>query len=232
MHAIFLIAAFILVPSLAGAFPDNGVLETFTGSDGTTPINASWGNSEIRTNSSGCNIRSNAAAPNNTNNNGCYWLSAFSADSEAYLTIVNVGSTALWAPCVRIQSPSSNTATNTTDAYCAEFEDATDTITLVRIDNTAATTLGSPIASGGQITVGDKVGVTAIGDQICAWWNDDGGGWVNMGCQTDATYASGGFIGFYINGSATVGGADDFGGGDIAGTPPPSVRHAQPTVFR
>src|SRR5690349_1068085 len=126
----------------AWAFPTTSVLETFTGTDGTTPINANWGNSEIRTNSSGCNIRSNAAAPNNTNNNGCYWSAAsFGADEEAYLTIVNVGSTAVWAPCVRIASPSSNTATNTTDAYCVEIEDATDTLQIVRIDNTIATNL-------------------------------------------------------------------------------------------
>lgn len=205
-----------ILPNAVQAFPNNSVLETFTGSDGTNPINSSWSDAEIRTNSAGCNIRSNAAAPNNTNYNGCYWnVQQFGPDSEAYATIANVGSTQNFQVFARIQSPSSNTSTNTTDAYGVETEDATDTINIIRIDNTIATVLTS-IPSGGQITVGDKIGITAIGDQICAWWNDDGGGWVNMGCATDSTYSSAGYIGIGINGSATVGGLDDFGGGDIA----------------
>lgn len=212
-----LLLALLLAPTLAWGFPTNPVLETFTGADSTTPINSNWSNAEIRSPGVGCNIRSNAAAPNATNYNGCYWNpTTFNANSEAYASITNTGSTGFFGVCVRVNGASSNSSANTATGYCVETEDSTDTFSIIRIDNVIATVLGSPIASGGQVSVGDKFGISAIGTSICAWWQDDGGAWTNMGCQTDSTYTTGGNIGLYVNGSATVGAMDDFGGGNIS----------------
>lgn len=200
------------MPLHAYAFPDTGILSTFSGTDDTSPPNASWTNSELRDGSAspGCRIRSNALAPISTGTHGCYWNEqTFGPDSEAYFTVVNIGSTAWFGACVRITTPGNGT----TDGYCVEAQDAASEIRIYRLDNSAPTLLGSAFSHA--ITTTDKIGIKAVGNQICLWFSDSGGAWAEIGCSTDATYAGAGYIGAYINGSATVGGMDDFGGGTV-----------------
>lgn len=211
---LMITASFVLAVQLS-AFPDSTLLDTFTGTDNTTPPNSNWTNAEIRSGSAGLDLEDNAVAPGSTGGFwGGYWNpTTFSANAEAYATIVNTGSTAFFAVCVRL----ANIGSGTTDGYCVETADATDDFTIYRIDNEVGTILGSAIASGGQITTTDKFGIQAVGDQICAWWSDDGGPWTQMGCRTDSTYSAGGYSGLYLNGDEEVGALDDFGAGNVGG---------------
>lgn len=211
MWALFLLL--LCLPLQAYAFPDNSVLDTITGTDTTTPLNANWTSHELRNGSAGLNIRSNAAAPGGTGGYwGGYWnVGTFGPAAEAYITIVNIGSTGFGGICVRLSVPGGD---NTADGYCIEWADGTSALQLLRLDNASVTNLGSAITQ--TITTTDKVGITAEGDQICAWFSDSGGAWTNLGCQTDSTYTASGYIGMYLNGTTTVGAHDDFGGGTMA----------------
>lgn len=206
------ILALILLPTLAWGFPSTPVLDTFTGVDNTSPPSANWTNSEITNGASagGCDIEDNAVAPSATGGYyGCYWNAAsFNADSEAYITIVNTGSTAFFGVCTRIANPGNNT----TDGYCVDVADATSAVSIIRLDDAVASVLGSTITQ--TITTSDSFGITAVGDQICAWFSDNGGAWGQLGCRTDSTYTAGGRIALYINGNTGIGGMDDFGGGN------------------
>lgn len=207
-----LVCCAVVLPVKALAFPDNGVLDTFTGADTTSPPNANWTNAELF-GSSGLNIRSNAAAPGGTGGRwGAYWnASSFNADSEAYATVTNIGSTAEGFVCTRL----GNIGAGTTHAYCVAWADATSEMRIYRVDNEAVTQLGTSITQ--TITTTDRVGIKTTGDQICSWFSDNGGAWTQLDCQTDATYSAGGRIGLGINGTTTIGAMDDFGGGNVGG---------------
>lgn len=202
----------LLWPLSAEGFPDNGVLDTFTGTDGANPPNANWTNADIRSGGAGCTRDDNAVGPGATSGFwGCYWnASTFGPDAEAYATIVNIGSTGFGAVCARLTTPGSGT----TDGYCVEWADATSQIFIYRVDNEVGTQLGATISQ--TITTTDKIGISAIGDQICAWFSDSGGAWTQLACRTDGTYTAAGRIGLYLNGTLGVGAMDDFGGGTTA----------------
>jgi hypothetical protein len=202
----------MLSESPAEAFPLNAVLETFTGTDNTSPPNSNWTNAEIKNGDAagGLDIQSNAVAPSVTGGTygGYYNAQTFGPDAEAYFTVVNIGSTSFFAACVRITTPGNNTA----DGYCVEGQDAAGEVYTYRLDNGVATLLATYTQS---ITTTDKIGIQAIGNQICAWFSDNGGAWTSLGCSTDSTYSAAGYLALYIVGSTTVGGMDDFGGGTI-----------------
>lgn len=195
----------------AWAFPDNGILDIFTGTDGTSPPNGNWTNGAIYGAAAGLQLDNNQVTSNDDNGDrGGYWsAAAFSSNLEAYVTYSDLGSTTMVSVCGRL----ANIGNNTTDGYCVEATDGTSNIDIVRVDNGVATTLGASISQ--TITVGDRIGLKAVGDQICAWFSDNGGAWTQLGCRTDSTYIAGGNIGLSINGTTTVGAADDFGGGSI-----------------
>jgi len=201
-----------LLASSVYAFPDNGVLETFTAADNTTPPNSNWTNAVIvGATSSNLRVRSNAAATVSTGIDGeAYWNpTIFNANQEAYATIVDVASTTFGQLYLRL----TDIGANTTEGYRLEWADGTSAITIARIDNGATTQLGAAITQ--TITTTDKVGFSAIRNQLCAWFSDSGGPWVQIGCRTDNTHLGAGRIAIGVTGTNTVGGMDDFGGGNI-----------------
>jgi hypothetical protein len=212
MKKLFLLIPFLcLLASPVWAFPDNGVLETFTGTDTTTPPNANWTNANIL-GCTGLDIEDNAVTGTTSSQNcGGYWdTTSFNADQEGFATIVNISSGVRGDILLRL----ANIGVGTTDGYAVSWQDAAATVTIYRIDNGTATALGAAISQ--TITTTDKLGGRAVGDQICAWFSDDGGAWVELACRTDATYSAGGFIGLNLNGNTGVGMMDDFGGGNVA----------------
>ena len=212
MTIVLSIVLSVLLAGSAFAFPDNGILETFTGADSTSPVSANVTNAELF-GLSGLSIQGNAGAPGGTGSRwGAYWsATSFNADAEAYATVTNIGSTAEGFVCTRLV----NIGSSTTDGYCVAWADATTELRIYRIDNEALTQLGTSITQ--TITTTDRFGITTIGNQICSWFSDNGGAWTQKDCQTDSTYSAGGNIGFGLNGSATVGAIDDFGGGNVGG---------------
>lgn len=201
----------LLAPSL-WAFPDNGVLETFTGSDNTTPPNSNWTNAVLNGASSGTlEIFGNGASGGTSGiDSDAYWnVQTFGPDSECYATITNLGSTNGGIVHVRL----ANIGASTTDGYRLEWQDAGNVLSIDRLDNGTPTTLGSTISQ--TISIGDKVGISAIGDQICAWYKVGAGAWTQLSCRTDSTYTAAGYIGLSISNNSAVSSMDDFGGGTI-----------------
>lgn len=213
MKTLLLILCVLLLASPAWAFPDNGVLDTFTGTDGTTPPNSNWTNARIAGGGSqNVVIQDNAVSTASFNVDAdAYWNAAtFGAACEAYATIVNIANNQAGSTWCRLV----NIGVGTTDGYGLEWNDAGSSILIKRLDNTVETTLGATITQ--TITAGDSIGIKTVGDQICVWYKVGAGAWTELSCRTDATYSAGGSIGLSINGETTVGGMDDFGGGTVA----------------
>lgn len=216
---LLLIPLLVLLASSAWAFPDNGVLDTFTGVDDTTPPNANWTNAPLfGATSANVRIRSNGVTTDSGGNEAdAYWdTTSFNAAQEAYATATLAGATTYTCVWVRL----ANIGSNTTDGYTACGLNSSSTVKIFRVDNGAATEIGSDAQA---FTSGDGIGLTANGSQLCPWFNDGGGGWVRLTCVTDATYSAGGFIGLTTLGSTSFNVTDDFGGGNLttrrAGSP-------------
>lgn len=200
-------------PSFVHAFPDTPVLDTFTGTDGISPPNSNWTNAQLMSSSSGCDRQDNAAAPSTTGGYwSCYWNSGtVGPDLEVYGTIANLGSTGFVLVCGRLNAIGNDTTTG----YCVEETDGPGgSIVLLRIDLEARVQIASVAQSIDAI--GDKIGLKIVGNTICAWFAENGGSWNEVVCATDATYGTAGHIGIILNGTAGVGGLDDFGGGTVS----------------
>lgn len=212
MRRTLLLAALLLSADVLYAFPDNAVIETFTGVDNTSPPNANWTNAEIKNgiNAGGLDIEDNAVAPSATGGTygGYYNAATYGPDAEVYSTIVDIGSTSTFGNCL-VTTPGIDSA----DGYCVEAQDAVGEVYILRLDNGAPTTLATITQA---ITTTDKIGLKVSGGQICAWFADSGGAWTQLSCQPDATYSSSAWrLAIYLVGNTGVGGMDNFGGGTI-----------------
>jgi hypothetical protein len=205
-----------LTATLCFAFPDNGVLDTFTAADGTTPPNANWTNATLCCAASPTTVwaQDNAATTHTTSTEAhAYWNPAtFGANQEAYAKAGAVfGSGDVLVVFVRLV----NIGAGTTDGYGVLLDNSSNNLLMFRSDDGAFTALGS--GSSVSPAVGDQFGMTAIGDQLCSYFKSGAGAWTQKECVEDGTYVSGGRIGINIaNGTSTDGTLDDFGGGDIA----------------
>jgi hypothetical protein len=209
--------ALLLVLVLASpvwAFPDNGVLDNFTGCvDTTTPPNSNWTNTIIYGASSGTVDCEDLAATSTVTGteSDMYWnVSTFDANSEAYATIVTTSGFVSEEVLVRLV----NLGASTTDGYSVVATDSDSKVSMYRIDNGAATLLGTAVSQ--TIGAGDAIGIRAAGSSICSWYKVGAGAWTQLDCQTDATYSAGGRIGLVVNGNTGIGIADNFGGGNVA----------------
>jgi len=200
------------------AFPTTGILDTFTGLDETSPPNSNWTNLY-----NGLKITSNAVSGNTTTNYnaGYYNVSDFGPDCEAYFTIVvkppdnasNIG------VVLRIDTTNLN-------AYIAKVIKGSvgvEFLALVRIDGGAETELDSIETA---YSVGDKVGISAIGNILTLWHCPVGTGVWGIVTTYDITsdtpkYTAAGKIGIVENvPGSSFARVDDFGGG--AYVPPPA----------
>jgi hypothetical protein len=197
------------------AFPDNAVLEDFTGADNTTPPNGNWTNAPlVGATSASIRIRSNGGttASSSVEADAYYSAASFNANQEAYLTMILASGTATYS-CVFLRL--ANIGSSTTDGYDVCWFNGT--VRISRLDNGVETLLGSSIVQAGDPD--DAIGATAVGDQICAYFNNDAAGWTQVGCRTDSTYSAGGYIGLQLNHTSnTVAVIDNFGGGNVAST--------------
>jgi hypothetical protein len=142
-------------------------------------------------------------------------VSSFGPDMEAYLTINSKPTGSSGDPTsliARMIVAASQVSGYTVDA---DYED--NLIKIFREDNNVGTQLGASIAQ--TISAGDRFGIECIGTTISAYYKVGAGSWTNIGSRTDATYASAGYIGFYLAGNednSHNGKWDDLGGGTIA----------------
>lgn len=211
MLRLFLTLLLTLATAPAWAFPQNGVLDAFTGCvDTTTPPNANWTNAIFSgASSSTVDCEDTAATSTSSGTQAeAYWNpTTFGANVEAYGTWTT-GMGDRLGVCVRLV----NIGASTTDGYCVFSDNTGDTIGISRFDNGAETGLGSDTQAP---SAGDDVGITAIGSQICSWYRAGAGVWTQIRCVTDTTYLAGGRIGIAVIGNTATGLLDDFGGGNI-----------------
>lgn len=216
MHVLAWVLVWMLVSVVPGwAFPSTPILDTFTGADNTTPPNANWTNAVITgASSANVHIRSNGITNTTTAGGDAYWnVTQFNADQEVYADITDVA-VGKW---VSVHGRLANIGANTTDGYMVYSDDALSEVYISRRDNGTYVQLGAAISQA--VAVGDKIGMKLVGDQICAWYYDASGSatWVELGCRTDATYTSGGYIGISVDSTDTTTAiADNFGGGNVA----------------
>lgn len=203
-----------LLASPAWAFPDNGVLENFTGADTTSPPNSNWTNAPLTTGGTTHGVRitgNRATTATNSEAGEAYWdTTEFGPNQEAFATLSVVGNPSPIS-CVHVRVR--QMGANTSDGYSVCARNSDSTVKTYRNTNSVGTEIGSTAQT---VANGDQLGVTAIGSEICPWFNDGGAGWVKLTCTTDATYSGGGFIGITVFGSTSTGQLDDFGGGNLA----------------
>ena len=222
LKRLLLVPLLVLLASSAWAFPQNGVLDSFTGCvDNTTPPNSNWTNAVFIGASSStvdCEDLAATSTTGATEADAYYNVTIFNANSEAYgKAATGFGSADELGVCVRLV----NIGANTTDGYCVYLENTPNTLKIFRIDNGVGTLLGSGVSI--SPVAGDQAGISAIGSQICSWFKTAAGSFgAARECVTDATYSAGGRIGISIIGAAAVGTLDDFGGGNV------SVSRGQP----
>ena len=208
--------ALLLCAAVALAFPTNGIIDTFTGADETTPPTG-WVNSVTYGAScpAGLKIMGNGLTTTLVATAGCaYKNTVYGPDAEAYWTFLNTAADGIYGDlCVRINTPGSNT----TSGYCVYIEDGTDKIQLYRLNGNGTESNIDTSNVFQDIAIGDSVGISAIGTQICSWYKAAAGSWATIQCVTDATYGSAGYIMADLAGDTATPTVDDLGGGTIGG---------------
>lgn len=192
------------------AFPTTGVLDSFTGTNGTDlPVYSSnWSSAptggvtlEIQDNA----VTGTSAGSNNTNS----WATTFGPDIEAYVTITT--KPADGNIVLLLARGTQETSLLTADGYCLRFAPVagTDTLTIQRIDNGGQTSISSAFSQ--EVSNGDSIGLEIVGSTLTAYYKPSGGNWTALGTATDSTYTTSGKIGLFTT-STTIR-MDNFGGG-------------------
>lgn len=181
--------------------------DVFTGTNGTaiTSYSANW-----TLNSGNFQINTNAISPNSNNNEcGAHWnADAFNADQYAQLTLTALTSAVQIGPGVRMHASA--------DTYYGFY---TDGVAYTQVVKMVGGTWTSLAESGPHGSVGQVWRIEVSGTTITPIVN---GSTHAMGAVTDSSISSGsaGIIGFHT-GTGTRG--DDWEGGNLGGTPPPTA---------
>lgn len=185
------------------AFPTTSVIETFTGTNGTSPPNSNWTNLV-----GGIQIQSNAAAGTTVEYNVAAWdTSTFGADCEAFVTVTAFDATTGVGLGLRVTTLSFSTL----DGYLfyVDCSAVPDVWVIFEVLDGGVTELTSTTTN---IANGEKIGAEAIGSAL-KMYHYTGGAWSQKLSTTDATYGSAGYI--LLDIYHTVGRCDDFGGGTV-----------------
>lgn len=197
------------------AFPTTSILETFTGSNGTSPPNANWQNVI-----NGIQIQGNQGkgTTNNASNLAMWKTSTFGPDCEVFATMAAAtgfdsnNALVLYARLTTLVS-------STFDGYAVAYlELSSDNIICAyRIDNGAYTQLGTNFIQ--TLSSGDALGLEIVGSgagNIRVYRKPAGGSWdaTPLITFTDSTYTAAGYIGMSIEDTSGI--LDDFGGGTIS----------------
>lgn len=187
------------------AFPETGLLDTFSDTEG--PPMTGW---STPTGVAGLRSASGECLANAANAFGVWDSIMGGEDEEVFCTVTTAtGSGAAISIFVRLKDVSSGA---TIDGYGIEItEGATDTWVIRAYTNAVPTTLGTSFNQ--EISDGDSIGLRIVGSTLTAWYKASGGSWTQLAERTDSTYTAAGYIALSI--SDTTGRVDDFGGGTI-----------------
>jgi hypothetical protein len=200
------------------AFPTTGILDNGT-SPVENPISTNW-DGPIVTGTQPLQRTATGIARGSALGGSWYDVSTYGPDCEAYCTInVLTAGTNATESVARVRFQQVGTAGP--DGYLVEIRArataSTDRIRLYRADNDVWTQIGSTYTVGTFPSPPFRVGISAVGNEITAWYDDGSGTFVAVITVTDATYPSAGYLGSGMTRTDTR--ITDFGGGSISSTP-------------
>ncbi len=199
------------------AFPETGILDTFTRADATT-LGASWTNTYGNAQDGG--ISSNRAYnPDASSARMHYNVRTFGPDSEAYIDIPVLIADGVdgHGVSLRVRQAGSSATADLYLLYVSVIS-GTDNWLIFRTDNGVSTQLGATVPR--LLTAGNSIGFRAESNVLTAWLKS-GGTWTSTPVLTrlDTTYADAGFIGLYFPIDSNYR-YDNFGGGSMAAIVP------------
>src|SRR5206468_97597 len=155
-----------------------------------------------------------------------YWSAAtFGPDAEIFVTINTTPGTDSNSIGLYLRIANPNTASLAGYQFAIQrtagvFND----YSFARVDNGATTALGANV-SGPTLVAGDKFGASITGSTLTIWTKQGAGAWTALATRTDATYASAGNLGVYLQARTDEPFVVDFGGGTaaVADTSPPTT---------
>ena len=194
---------FLAGTQVAYSFPANGVFETFTGTDNTTPPNANWTN-QLNT----IKILSNTAAGGTADaSNFASYATAYTTNSiELYATVTSIGNSGdvLWLVF---------TNAGYSDGYVIQYTFGSGTTGVYKW---TSGWIGAQIGSNLNqvVSAGGSIGFSRTGSTIKVYYKASGGSWGQLGSDfTDASYTD--MTKFSINIYGTLMRIDNVGGGGI-----------------
>jgi hypothetical protein len=195
------------------SFPTTSVLDTFNRTDENPLANGTWSGPLIVADNQ-LQVLSNHVTHAGTS----YWTASFGPDCEGYCELVTRSVSADYM-AIWLRAINPNTANLSGYRIVFFMYDPGDFVRIYRIDNGAATQLGSDISIVPNLVSGDAMGVDIVGSTITAYKRVSGV-WSSLGTQVDGTYAAAGNIALMASANVWVG--DNFGGGTVVtGALPP-----------
>ena len=203
------IRALMTAGTTAYTFPQNGVLDTFTGTNGTSPPDASWTN-DYHT----LVIQSNAVTGGTASaENLGHWNTVVTNanKAEVYATVTTLAGTneadTMWLGLI--------TTGGSGDGYVLQWTEAagTDTVGLYKwTSGWIGAQIGSSINQ--EISAGDSLGLYSNGSTKRIYYKASGGSWAQLGSDfTDSTYTNANYLTLMVFGTAIR--VDNFGGGSL-----------------
>lgn len=184
-------------------------LDDFNRANEGPPPSASWtnvaGGMTVNTNQLACNTSSGSAR----------WVgSSFGADQEAWMTVATKPGAAKYFGLLLRYNVSTN---NGYQCYCID-QSGTDAWEIWKVVSGVFTQLGST-TTGPELSAGDKIGADVVADKL-SLYRFNGTSWSMTMTVNDSTFTGAGHIGVYAEG--TTGRYDNFGGGTIVPSLPPT----------
>jgi hypothetical protein len=197
----------------APSFPTQGILDTFTRAN-ENPLSdgGKWTCAYFTANN--LQLLSNAVKASTSSDGSCEWnVTTFGPESEAYVTVATLSSTADATAILFVRAASGTTGyllfvCQANDATC----DAGAGWAIIRLDSG----LSSPVlltSASSPISAGDSIGLLVKGSTITGY-KKTGGVWGSVLSTTDSTYSAAGNIGLIIENDSSQGMTlTNFGGG-------------------
>ena len=187
-------------------FPTTPILDAFDRANEPLSYSANWAGPLIHGAPDTLKIVSNSVRNDSAYTvSNAYWTPAIDPECEAYITVRGEGVPGAVYVFARMSNPGLSTA----DGYAMAFiyGEGWDAY-LYRVDNGTLVQLDTAHL---ELNVGDRIGLSVIESTVTAYQEG-----VAIMTATDATYATGDYIGIGMSGEAEGGELQDFGGGSLA----------------
>lgn len=203
------------------AFPANGILSSFTGTDEEPLSEGGAWVGPIRTVTA-----TRDKCRRSTNQVTCptvgtvigesVYNTTFNADQEVFCTVATVPGTL--GHTIQLYMRVLNESTSSVTSYQLVYGIA-PSWEFWRLSGTSFTQIGTTLNTTTTVSAGDSIGCTVIGSSLEAWYKPAAGAWTSIGTRSDTTYSNSGKLGVVLT-QGSVSRIDDFGGGNADTSPP------------